>query len=118
MAKPKIIAKKMNNIDEVPADGVEINALAVVFRKAAITNINVSQANKANNLFPVFPILISIISPILLPSCLTEAIREPKSWTPPKKIEPTIIHKATGSHPKILAPIGPKMGPAPAMEEK
>jgi len=44
---------------------------------------------------------------------------EPKSWTPPTKIEPRMIQMTAGSHPKKRAArMGPTIGPAPAMELK
>ena len=59
-----------------------------------------------------------MISPMDCPLLRTDANSAPKSWTPPKKIPPMRIHKVTGSHPNIAAPIGPVIGPAPAMDEK
>lgn len=37
---------------------------------------------------------------------------------PPKKMPPTSTHRVTGSQPNMAAPMGPVIGPAPAMEEK
>ena len=49
----------------------------------------------------------------------TDAIVEPKSWTPPKKMEPATIQMSAGSQPKKSpARMGPTMGPAPAIDEK
>ena len=62
--------------------------------------------------------LVEMISPMDLPSWRTEANRAPKSWTPPKKMPPIRIHSVQASHPKPAAPMGPVMGPAPAMDEK
>ena len=59
-----------------------------------------------------------MISPMDCPLLRTDANSAPKSWTPPKKMPPTRIHKVTGSQPNMAAPIGPVIGPAPAMEEK
>ena len=51
--------------------------------------------------------------------CLIDIIRLAKSWTPPKNIEPNIIHINAGTQPhKATAIIGPTMGPAPAILEK
>ena len=71
-----------------------------------------------NSLLARLLILVEIISPMDIPLLRTEAKSAPKSCTPPKKIPPTKIQRATGSHPKIAAPIGPVIGPAPAMDEK
>ena len=59
------------------------------------------------------------ISAIENPLCLTEAIKLEKSCTPPKNMQPSIIHTSVGNHPKAMpATMGPTMGPAPAIEEK
>lgn len=47
------------------------------------------------------------------------AIMEPKSCTPPTKMEPAMIQSRAGAQPKNSpARMGPMTGPAPAMELK
>ncbi len=51
--------------------------------------------------------------------CRTDATAEPKSCTPPTKIEPSTIQIRAGIQPKKSpARIGPTIGPAPAIDEK
>ena len=71
-----------------------------------------------NSLFARLLIFAEIISPIDIPLLRTDAKSAPKSCTPPKKIPPIRIQSVTGSHPNIAAPIGPVIGPAPAIDEK
>ena len=53
------------------------------------------------------------------PLLRTEAVRLEKSWTPPIKMEPRMIHSSAGSQPNQMpASTGPTIGPAAAMAEK
>ena len=70
------------------------------------------------SLLALLPIFTEIISPIDCPLWRSDANRAPKSCTPPKKIPPTKTQRTTGTQPKIAAPIGPVIGPAPAIDEK
>jgi len=85
----------------------------------ATTKINATQTNIRKIIPALREINFSDIVPMDLPSSLTEARRERKSWTPPMKIEPNIAQSIAGNGPHHMnANIGPIMGPAPAIEEK
>ena len=108
----------INSNDVVATEGTPTKLLATMFAKAAMTRSSVTQANMLNNFLPVSPIVSSITLPMDLLSCRTEAKRDAKSWTPPRKILPTTIQRNTGTQPNIAAEIGPTIGPAPAMDAK
>ena len=131
--KPKIIAITINKSETIateafvsltasltaaPAALVVPNVPATIDANAATTRIRVRYAKIIKSLFALFPILTEIISPIDWPLWRSDANNAPKSCTPPKKMPPINTHKTTGTQPKIAAPIGPVIGPAPAIDEK
>ena len=91
---------------------------ATIDANAATTRIKVRYAKVRNKSFARRLIFVEIISPTDCPLWRIDANNAPKSWTPPKKMPPIRIHRVTGSHPNIAAPIGPVIGPAPAIDEK
>ena len=86
--------------------------------KAATTRIRVRYEKMIKRRFARRDMLAEITSPMDCPLCRIEANNAPKSWTPPKNTPPTRIHRVTGSQPNMAAPIGPVIGPAPAIDEK
>lgn len=93
------------------------NVDATIEAKAATTRISVRYEKIMNSCFARLLMLVEMISPIDWPLLRTDAKSAPKSCTPPKKIPPMRIQRVTGSQPKIAAPIGPVIGPAPAIDE-
>ncbi len=131
--KPNTIAIRMNNTEIMATDaGVADLAIsstplssytapnvdATIEAKAATTRISVRYEKIMNSCFARLLMLAEMISPIDWPLLRTDAKSAPKSCTPPKKIPPMRIQRVTGSQPKIAAPIGPVIGPAPAIDEK
>ena len=67
---------------------------------------------------PVFPKVDLAISATECPFSLTLAKRVVMSCTAPIRILPNTAHSHTGMNPKIIATVGPMIGPPPAMLAK
>ena len=113
--KMEIMIWKLMGITE---PGYSTNKWAIIKANTAITiktrrKIMIRKSNLDRGLITDFATL-----PIDSALCLAEITRAPKSCTAPMKIVPRTIHNNAGNHPQITAIAGPKMGAAPAMEEK
>src|SRR5665811_1984404 len=97
----------INRIDAVATEGLAAKVLPTKMAKTAMTRIKANQTKIKNNIFALLPTFLPTTSPIVLPSCLTEEIRDIKSCTPPIKMLPKTIHKKHGTHPKTEACMGP-----------
>ena len=84
---------------------------------AAMTISEKSQQKPRKSFLPVFPMYLSMRSPIDFPSFLTLAYSAPKSVTAPKKIPPITTQRNTGTQPNTAACMAPVTGPAPAIDE-
>src|SRR5699024_1220038 len=76
-----------------------------------------SMINK-NRIFPRLPIKFSAIVPMDCPLLRTDKANVPKSCTPAASTVPRMTHKNAGPQHQYTAMAGPKIGAAPATEEK
>ena len=94
-----------------------VSRSAAPFAKVVETRIPVITIRTAITFWILVPRYFEMMFGIVYPSFLMDMKPEKKSWTPPMKIVPKVIHmNATG--PNNAPCIAPKIGPNPAIFKK
>src|SRR5690554_202095 len=96
--------------------GVPTNPWAMMTANTALTISSSRKTTTRKRERVRAPITFSDNAPIDFPLLRVLAHKAPISWTPAKKIVPTVTQTRAGAHPQYTAIAGPTMGDAPATE--